>query len=275
MLGVFDSGFGGLTVLKAIHDRLPHLSTIYLGDNARAPYGTRTHDEIFQFTLEGVRELFARGCPLVILACNTASAQALRQIQQTILPVEFPDRRVLGVIRPTAEEIVSKTTTRHIGVMATPATVKSSAYLREIADASGSDPITVTQIACPGIVELIEAGYAQSPEASELVGEYVRDLMQHDSQIDTILLGCTHYPLVQNIFQSHLPPTVTVMSQGSIVADKLADYLDRHPDITSQIDQIGKRAYLTTKNDDRLSTLASTFYGSQVTLQFLASVDKT
>lgn len=267
MLGVFDSGFGGLTVLKSIHDRLPTLSTIYLGDNARAPYGTRTHDEIFQFALEGVRELFRRGCPLVILACNTASAQALRQIQQTILPVEFPDRRVLGVIRPTAEEIVLLTKTGHIGVMATPATVRSKAYLREIADAAGTAPITITQIACPGIVELIEAGYEQSAEADELVAEYTHDLMRHDLNIDAILLGCTHYPLVEPLFRKHLPSSVTIINQGKIIADKLADYLDRHPEISTRIEQTGTRVYLTTKQDENLSTLASTFYGSPIAFE--------
>lgn len=261
MLGVFDSGFGGLTVLTAVHARLPGLSTVYLGDNARAPYGTRTHEEIFTFALEGVRELFARGCPLVILACNTASAQALRQMQQTILPTEFPDRRVLGVIRPTAEEIVAKSGTGHIGVMATPATVQSGAYLREIADAAGTRAVTVTQIACPGIVELIEAGYERSPEADALVGEYVNDLLRHDPRIDVVLLGCTHYPLIADLFRKHVPPHIAVVTQGETVAEKLAAYLTRHPELSARMDRAGSRAYLTTKNDEGLSSLASKFYG--------------
>lgn len=267
MIGVFDSGFGGLTVLKSIHRLLPDRSTVYLGDNARAPYGSRPHDEIFQFALEGVRELFDRGCPLVILACNTASAQALRQIQRTILPVEFPDRRVLGVIRPTAEEIVAMSETRHIGVMATPSTVSSGAYLREISDAAGTTPITVTQIACPGIVELIEAGHEQSPEADALVAEYVSDLMRHDANIDVILLGCTHYPLVERLFRKHVPSRVAIVTQGDIVAAKLVDYLARHPDLNARIDRTGARRYLTTKNDERLSSLASKFYGGPLDVE--------
>lgn len=268
MLGVFDSGFGGLTVLRAIHDRLPDVSTVYLGDNARAPYGTRSHEEIFQFTLEGVRELFRRGCPLVIVACNTSSAQALRQIQQTVLPIEFPDRRVLGVIRPTAEEIVSMTKTGHIGVFATPATVASSAYLREI---SSQFPISnfqfphpvVSQVACPGLVDLIESGRERSPEADALVATFCAQMIASDPLVDTILLGCTHYPLVENLFQKHLADR-RVVSQGTIVADKLVDYLARHPDLAARIDQTGSRQYLTTKSDEGLSSLASRFYGETV-----------
>ena len=167
MLGVFDSGFGGLTVLKPIHNLLPAISTIYLGDNARAPYGARTHEEIFQFTLESVRFLFEQDCPLVILACNTASAQALRQIQQEILPNEYPDRRVLGVIRPTVEEVIGKTRTGHIGVFATPATVRSNAYIHELntlAAAQGRT-IHVHQVACPGLTDLVEQNQHDSPEA--------------------------------------------------------------------------------------------------------------
>ncbi len=262
MIGVFDSGFGGLTVLKSIHARLPNVSTMYLGDNARTPYGSRTHAEIFAFTLQGVRELFRRGCPLVILACNTASAQALRQIQQTILPAEFPDHRVLGVIRPTAEEIVAKTSSGHIGIMATPATVTSNAYLREVAAASSH--IVVTQIACPGLVELIEAGHDRSPEMRELASLYVADLIKHDNQIDTVLLGCTHYPLIEDIVASFVSPGARVISQGDIVAEKLADYLARHPDMDARLDKSGARHYLTTGNGHALSPLASRFYGSSV-----------
>lgn len=271
MLGMFDSGFGGLSVLKAVHARLPDASTVYLGDNARAPYGTRTHEEIFQFTLEGIRALFSRGCPLVVLACNTASAQALRQIQQTVLPAEFPDRRVIGVIRPTAEEIVARSASGHLGVMATPATVTSGAYLREIADAAGQTPVTVTQIACPGLVELIEAGHERSPELRELAGLYVADLLKHDNAIDVILLGCTHYPLIADVIAAFVPPGVRVVSQGEIVAEKLADYLARHPDIDARVDKGGTRTYLTTKNDEHLSALASRFYGSPVQFERLPS----
>ena len=305
MLGVFDSGFGGLTVLKPIHDRLPELSTIYLGDNARAPYGTRSREEIFTFALEGVRELFRRGCPLVILACNTASAQALRQIQQTVLPAEFPDRRVLGVIRPTAEEIVARSKTGHIGVMATPATVRSNAYPVEITNAAQTPPtlpsqrggnsefplliseeglgvVCVSQVACPGqLTVLIEQGLGESAEADAIVASCCAELMVADPLVDTVLLGCTHYPLVERLFRAHLPPTVTIVTQGPIVADKLADYLERHPEFKATfppkadpppaevalLDGIKvpvKHLYYTTKNDALVSELASRFYGSAV-----------
>lgn len=262
MLGVFDSGFGGLTVLKPIHDRLPDLSTVYLGDNARAPYGTRSHEEIFTFALEGVRELFSRGCPLVILACNTASAQALRQIQQTVLPVEFPDRRVLGVIRPTAEEVASLSRSGHAGVFATPATVRSEAYVHELTDVRKD--LFVEQIACPGLVDVIEAGEERSVDADRLVAECCARLTEREPSVDTALLGCTHYPLVADLFRRHLPERVALVTQGAIVADKLSDYLGRHPDLDARIDRSGTRTYLTTKADVGLSRLASRFYGSDV-----------
>ena len=265
MLGVFDSGFGGLTVLRAIHDRLPGVSTVYLGDNARAPYGTRSHEEVFDFALDGVRELFRRGCPLVILACNTASAQALRQIQRTILPSEFPDRRVLGVIRPTAEEIVSMTATGRIGVFATPATVASEAYVHEIRHVRAD--LAVSQVACPGrLTALIEAGEDASAEADEIVASCCRQLIAADPLVDTALLGCTHYPIVETLFARHLGDR-RVISQGTIVANKLADYLARHPDMAARIDATGSRQYLTTKNGETLSPLASRFYGSAVTFE--------
>lgn len=261
MLGVFDSGFGGLTVLKPIHDRLPELSTIYLGDNARAPYGTRSHEEIFTFALEGVRELFRRGCPLVILACNTASAQALRQIQQTVIPAEFPDRRVLGVIRPTAEEIVAGSASGHIGVFATPATVSSGAYAHELHHIRPE--LAVSQTACPGrLTVLIEQGLGESAEAEAIVASCCAELMAADPLVDTVLLGCTHYPLVERLFREHLPPSVTIVTQGPIVEDKLVDYLARHPDLSARLDRSGARRYLTTKNDALVSELASRFYGN-------------
>lgn len=252
MLGVFDSGFGGLTVLKDIHRRLPSLSTVYLGDNARAPYGTRSQDEIFAFTLEGVRTLFSMGCPLVILACNTASTNALRRIQQEILPIEFPDRCVLGVIRPTVETIGAS---ERVGVFATPATVTSGAYERELGG-------PIPQVACPGLVDLIERGRDRSREADALVARFCVELLALDPALETALLGCTHYPLVEPLFQRHLPG-VRMISQGGIVADALADYLKRHPDMAARIETDGRREYLTTArsvDDD----LASRFYGSRI-----------
>ncbi len=247
--------------MRAIHSRLPDVSTVYLGDNARAPYGTRSHEEIFQFTLDGIRELFRRGCPLVIVACNTSSAQALRQIQRTILPVEFPDRRILGVIRPTAEEIVSMTATGHIGVFATPATVASEAYVHELRHVRGD--LAVSQIACPGLVELIESGREQSREAGALAATFCAQLLALDPLVDTVLLGCTHYPLVETFFQKHLGDR-RVVSQGTIIANKLVDYLARHSDIAERVARTGSRQYLTTKSDETLSSLASRFYGETV-----------
>lgn len=266
MLGVFDSGFGGLTVLKPIHDRLPDLSTAYLGDNARAPYGTRPHEEIFAFALEGVRELFRRGCPLVILACNTASAQALRQIQRTVLPTEFPGHRVLGVLRPTAEEIVTMSRSGHIGVFATPATVASGAYVREISNfAPPALNVRIAQVACPGqLTILIEQGRGDSEEADAIVASCCADLLARDPLIDTVLLGCTHYPLVEPLFRKHLPPSVEIVTQGAIVAAKLADYLARHPVLAARLHRTGARQYLTTKSDETVSSLASRFYGAPV-----------
>lgn len=265
MLGVFDSGFGGLTVLKPIHHRLPTLSTMYLGDNARAPYGVRSQEEIFQFTLEGVRFLFKKGCPLVILACNTASAQALRRIQQEVLPTEFPDRRVLGVVRPAAEYLAKHAT--RVGLFATPATVESAAYVHELYDLNPT--IKVTQVACPGLTDLIEAGKQDSQEADVLVAGYVKQLLTTDNQIQEVLLACTHYPLVESVFRAHLPATVHVLSQGEIVAASLESYLARHTELDVQLQKTGERKYFTTNGED-VSGLASMFYGSEIQFEKVA-----
>lgn len=259
MLGVFDSGFGGLTVLKPIHHRLPELATMYLGDNARAPYGVRSQEEIFQFTLDGVRFLFEKGCPLVILACNTASAQALRRIQQEVLPSEFPDRRVLGVVRPAAEYLAKHAT--RVGLFATPATVESAAYVHELYDLN---PIMkVTQVACPGLTDFIEAGKQDSPATDSLVAGCVKQLLTTDEQIQEVLLACTHYPLVESVFRAHLPATVHVLSQGEIVATSLQTYLSRHPEVDERLEKTSERKYFTT-NDSDISSLASMFYGQEI-----------
>lgn len=255
MLGIFDSGFGGLTVLKPIHARLPEISTIYLGDNARAPYGVRTHEEIFEFALEGVRFLFEQGCPLVIFACNTASAQALRQIQQDILPNEYPDRRVLGVIKPAAEHL--NIHAKRIGIFATPATVSSNAYPNEIQSE------TIVQTACAGLTDLIEAGEHDSLLCDQLVHTFVDELLAQNARLDHILLACTHYPLVYELFKKHAPDTINILSQGDLVAESLETYLQRHPEIMKNIDTSGKRIYFTTNGTD-VSHLASLFYGDPI-----------
>ncbi len=257
MLGIFDSGFGGLTVLKAIHKQLPELSTLYLGDNARAPYGVRSQEEIYQYTLEGVRFLFDRGCPLVILACNTASSQALRRIQQDVLPVEFPDRRALGVIRPAAEHLAN--TSKSVGIFATPATVQSEAYTHELQHLDKT--IDVHQIACPGLTDLIEAGRHEGEDCAQLVKHFVDELVEAAPDIDTALLGCTHYPLVETLFRAHLPKDVTLVSQGELVATALAEYLTHHPEFRDRIQTSGEHTYVTTGKN--LNDLASRFYGQE------------
>lgn len=255
-LGVFDSGLGGLTVLQSINDRLPEISTIYFGDNAHAPYGTKSFEEIFQYTLVGVRFLFAQGCPLVILACNTASAQALRKIQQEILPVEFPDRHILGVIRPTVEYFLENTEVKKIGVFATPATVASEAYVHEFEKLAplARRQVALCQKACPGLVEFVEAGTSQSSEAEELVKKYCQDF-----DGDAALLGCTHYPFLQHWFEKYLPNAL-VLSQGEVVAEKLVDYLQRHPEVDSRLDKDGQREFFTTGDPVAVSESARRFY---------------
>lgn len=259
MLGVFDSGFGGLTVLKPIHQSLPDLSTMYLGDNARAPYGVRSQDEIFQFTLDGVRFLFEQGCPLVILACNTASSQALRRIQQEILPVEYPDRRLLGVIRPAAEYLAKQGD--RIGILATPATVESRAYVHELYKLNPT--IKVSQTACPGLTDLIEAGCTEHALCDRLIHDCARHLTAQDPRMAEVLLACTHYPLVEPMFRAHLPRSIHLLNQGAIVAASLESYLARHPEMDSSIEKSGGRIYFTTNGSD-VSGLASMFYGSEI-----------
>lgn len=259
MLGIFDSGFGGLTVLKPIHNRLSEYSTIYLGDNARAPYGTRSQEEIYQFTLEGVRFLFGQGCPLVVLACNTASSQALRRIQQEILPIEFPDRRVLGVVRP-ASEYLAKHGTR-VGIIATQATVDSHAYVHELYKLNPA--IKVSQKACPGLAGLIEEGKCHAPETELLIEECTKNLLATDEQIDEVLLACTHYPLVESVFRAYLPESIHLLSQGNIVAASLESYLAHHPEIDDRLEKTGERHYFTTNTQD-ISELASLFYGEKI-----------
>lgn len=260
MLGVFDSGFGGLTVLRAIRARLPSLSTCYFGDNARAPYGTRSEDEIFAFTLEGVRFLFAQGCPLVILACNTASARALRRIQQEVLPKEFPDRRVLGVIRPTVEALASLP--KPVGVFATPATVTSGAWTAECAHL-GFSP---TQVAGAGLVDLVERGEETSTEAERLVQTYAQALLAARPDVRTAVLGCTHYPLLFPLFRRALPADVGILSQGDLVAASLADYLRRHPNMGARVGSDGSPLFYTSGSAGH-SPLATRFLGEDVTFQ--------
>lgn len=269
-IGVFDSGYGGLTILQAIRKVLPQYDYIYLGDNARAPYGTHSFEVIYRYTLQAVRYLFDQGCTLVILACNTASAKALRTIQQCDLPtINNASRKVnvLGVIRPTVEAVPTITQTGHVGILATPATVSSESYVLELAKIS--EAIQVAQQACPLWVPLIEAGEHESQGADFFVDKYLQSLLSRDPKIDTLVLGCTHYPLLLPKIEQWLKEAkqVRVIAQGSLVADSLADYLQRHPEYRDQLSQNGTCTYLTTEDAGRFSESASLFLDAPVQAQ--------
>lgn len=261
-IGVFDSGYGGLTILKEIRNRIPQYDYIYLGDNARAPYGSRSFDIVYDFTLEAVKALFARGCQLVILACNTASAKALRSIQQIDLPCIDPTRRVLGVIRPTIEILPSLTKTEHIGLLATCGTVASHSYALEMGKIAPK--MKITELACPMWVPLVEYNEAQSEGADYFVKKYLSQLMDMDPLIDTIVLGCTHYPILLPKILKYAPDGVHVLAQGARVAESLDNYLHRHPEIEGKITRGGTIEYLTTESTDKFNTLASLFLGEPV-----------
>ena len=267
MIGIFDSGYGGLTILNKIRQLLPEYDYLYLGDNARAPYGTRSFDVIYEYTLQAVNYLHEQGCNLIILACNTASAKALRTIQQrNINPDEL---RVLGVIRPTVEVVPARTRTKHIGVLATPGTVASESYVIELLK---QDPtLVVTQQACPMWVPLIEAGEHLSEGADYFVEKYLNELLERDPEIDTIILGCTHYPLIQDKIEAYLSQTnrhISIVSQGEIVAHSLADYLRRHPEIVERISSPLKGrsggGFLTTESAAKFSESASLFLSEPI-----------
>jgi len=262
VIGFFDSGLGGLAVLKEVEKLLPRYSTVYLGDNARTPYGSHSHDTIYRFTRQGVRELFARGARLVILACNTASSSALRRIQQEWLLRQHPDRRVLGVIIPTAEEVVVRTRSKEVGVVGTEATVQSFAFPREITKLDKN--IVVHQQACPLLVPIIEAGEMEWEGLPLAVGKYVGELFLKSKRIDTLVLGCTHYALIEDMFRRYIPSGVAIVSQGVIVAQKIADYLVRHPEIETTLDASGSHEFLTTEDSWRVRELFRLFYGEGI-----------
>ena len=306
-IGVFDSGYGGLTILDAIRRELPEYDYIYLGDNARAPYGTHSFDVIYRYTLQAVQYLINKNCALIILACNTASAKALRTIQQHDLPlindqmVNDQMVNVLGVIRPTVEAVPAITKNGHVGILATPATVSSESYVLELQKMSVSEAVcqqsglysvspkgglVVTQQACPLWVPLIEAGEHNGPGAKYFIGKYLREILAKDPQIDTLVLGCTHYPLMKEqidnwlefrheLDESEFPlpvnsPRVTTIAQGELEAKSLADYLHRHPEYRNQLSTNGTCSYLTTENADRFSQSASQFIGSPVQAEHIA-----
>jgi glutamate racemase len=261
-IGVFDSGYGGLTVLKEIVGKLPQYNYIYLGDNARAPYGTRSFDTVYHYTLECVQWFFQQGCQLVILACNTASAKALRTIQQNNLQHMAPGKRVLGVIRPTTEKIGSYTKTGEVGILGTNGTVQSRSYVIEIEKFSPG--IKVYQEACPMWVPLIENNEHDTPGAEFFIRKNLQNLFDQSADIDTVLLACTHYPLLKKKIEQFLPPGKHLLSQGEIVADSLQDYLHRHPEIDEKCTKGGEVKFYTTDSAEDFDSHASVFYGSNV-----------
>lgn len=267
-IGVFDSGYGGLTVLKEFVRELPDYDYIYLGDNARAPYGIKSFDTVYTYTLQAVKWFFRQGCPLVILACNTASAKALRTIQQQDLPAFGNEKRVLGVIRPTAEVIGQFTQSKHVGLFATEGTVKSDSYPLEIHKTFPD--VTVVQEACPLWVPLVENNEHLLPGSAYFVEKHVNHLMHADHQIDTVLLACTHYPLLESVIKRYLPENVHVISQGTIVALALKAYLHRHQHMDKRISKKGLRKFYTTGDVAGFNEKASLFYGQPVQAQFTA-----
>lgn len=267
-IGIFDSGYGGLTVFRSIADQLPGYDYIYLGDNARAPYGNRSFNTIHEYTWECVQMLFEMGCPLIILACNTASAKALRTIQQRDLVNEDPTKRVLGVIRPTAEVIGNYTQTRQIGVLGTKGTVQSGSYLIEINNFFPD--VKVHQQACPLWVPLVENGEHDQPGADYFVKKYLEQVLTKSDQIDTLLLACTHYPLLQEKIGAYLPKHIKVVPQGDIVAASLKDYLNRHPEMEQRLTKGRTRQFFTTSDDtDDFDHHASMFFSEQVKSKYI------
>jgi len=267
-IGIFDSGFGGLTVLKEIVSEMPQYDYLYLGDNARAPYGSRSFETVYEYTLECVNHLFAMGCELVVLACNTASAKALRTIQQKDLPTIDPSKRVLGVIRPTTEIIGNYSKTGHVGVLGTAGTVSSGSYLVEIE--KFFPDLKVYQEACPMWVPLIENNEYNNEGADFFIKKHVANLMQQQKNIDAIILGCTHYPLIKDKIQKYLPANVQLLSQGTIVAKGLKDYLKRHPEMEAKCSRTQTVSFYTTDLPETFDKAATLFYGKQVQSKHLA-----
>lgn len=261
-IGIFDSGYGGLTILERIRARLPQYDYIYFGDNARTPYGSRSFDVVYQYTLECVKRLFQEDCQLVILACNTASAKALRTIQQNDLPLIAPDRRVLGVIRPTVEAIGGITKTRKVGLVATEGTIQSNSYPLEVAKLYPD--IEVIGQACPMWVPLIENNEHHTLGADYFVKKYIDALFVGREDIDTLILGCTHYPLLLNKIEKAVPNGVSILTQGDIVAESLEDYLCRHPEIASLCSQGGTIRFLTTESVEKFASSASIFLNQPI-----------
>ena len=264
-IGVFDSGYGGLTILHGIRQRLPEYDFMYLGENARAPYGSRSFEVVYQFTRQAVLKLFSMGCQLVILGCNTASAKALRSIQQRDLPQWDENRRVLGIIRPTAEVIGQLTTSRHVGLLATPGTILSGSYEMEIAKLFPD--IKLSGVGCPLWASIVEANEADSPGADYFVKKRIDMLMRKDPEIDAVILGCTHYPLLMSSIVKHVPTGVRIIPQGEYVANSLRDYLNRHTAMDERLTKNGTCQYFTTESEDKFEETAQIFLHEKVNVK--------
>ena len=266
-IGVFDSGYGGLTILDKIREVLPEYDYIYLGDNARAPYGTRSFEVVYEFTRQAVNKLFDMGCHLVILACNTASAKALRSIQMNDLPGIDPARRVLGVIRPTVECVGEISKNQHIGVLATAGTIKSESYPLEIHKLFPE--IQVSGTACPMWVSLVENNESQDEGADYFIRKYINQLLSKDPQIDTVILGCTHFPILLPKIRQYIPEHISVIAQGEYVAESLKDYLKRHPEMDAKCTKNGNCQFYTTEAEEKFSESASTFLKQQISVKHI------
>lgn len=266
-IGIFDSGYGGLTILDKIREVLPEYDYIYLGDNARAPYGTRSFEVVYEFTRQAVNKLFDMGCHLVILACNTASAKALRSIQMNDLPSIDPARRVLGVIRPTVECVGEISKNQHIGVLATAGTIKSESYPLEIHKLFPE--IQVSGTACPMWVSLVENNESQDEGADYFIRKYINQLLSKDPQIDTVILGCTHFPILLPKIRQYIPEHISVIAQGEYVAESLKDYLKRHPEMNAKCTKNGNCQFYTTEAEEKFSESASTFLKQQISVKHI------
>jgi glutamate racemase len=264
-IGVFDSGYGGLTVLKELVKFLPEHDFLYLGDNARTPYGTRSFDVVYEYTLQAVKYLFEQGCPLVIIACNTASAKALRNIQMLDLPTLAPDNRVLGVIRPSVEKVAEITRNGHVGVLGTVGTVISQSYPIELEKWSEGRVKSTVQEACPMWVPLVENNEIATEGADYFVKKNIQNVLAKDNSLDTLILGCTHYPLLLNIIQKYVPREIQILNQGHIVAEKLVDYLHRHPEMEKRLSKSGKIEFQTTESAETFESKAALFLEREVT----------
>ncbi|WP_455641079.1 glutamate racemase [Parabacteroides sp.] len=267
-IGIFDSGYGGLTVFDKIREAMPDYDYIYLGDNARTPYGPRSFEVVYRFTRQAVIKLFSEGCQLVILACNTASAKALRTIQQRDLPELDPERRVLGVIRPTVERMDQVSATKHIGILGTSGTISSHSYSMEIEKMFPH--ITVTGEACPMWVPLVENNEFNSPGSDYFVKKHLDHILSVDPMIDTLVLGCTHYPLLIDKIKQYLPEGITVFAQGEYVAESLKDYLKRHPEMDRKLTRHGECRFLTTESADKFTEAASVFLNGRIEVEQIA-----